>query len=632
MAQPSVAAYFNTRKRVAIDELKINRARKVLIVDEGEGKLSAKAITENNGYQPTKVEPMETSEEASEIEKVVPNKIFKKVGKTQNTRKSAVRSSALKRRSSSTSVKGQQDIQNFVNLKPVQEENNSISPNEENSAIKHITPPASPMKVLNGMDNIQEKTKGAPLNSMKVKLGRSSRLAELKASLSRFGDLQNKLKQVEKVTSKISVKPPPSPKLQNFKAIELEVQLSPQKVQSPQKLYLSPKKDLTARKNLLNLLSPTKNSVALCESPSKKIEDATSKPALSLPFKYRYVAEMFRAIDTISQLLYNRKETITMSKLKPAVENMTKRSLSKRCVAQIKKIYPEAFKYHQEKLRVFGSGKREEKWELVITPLIGGCDHINSDILLSRRRVLFSILLDKVKDYHHEFLMSLEPPMVIPKNEIKRWHPEFDIERVPDIEEDTLPEPPEEMKMTSGKEVLDKAREMFGCNSRMEQALEKLKAKTKEKATETIPDNTPPPSILKGIPKSLLEKVRQRQAAKALISMTRSVDKEQELKLYSRLPELARLTKNLFVSEKKSVLKLDDVVEKLGNCYRISLTKTEMEDHIKLLVKELPEWLVLHQSISKIWFLKQLNRDAEVNLMRNKLEEIVKIKSNQLNS
>lgn len=67
-----------------------------------------------------------------------------------------------------------------------------------------------------------------------------------------------------------------------------------------------------------------------------------------------------------------------------------------------------------------------------------------------------------------------------------------------------------------------------------------------------------------GIPKALLERVRQKQAAKALISMTRSADYEKELLMYSRLPELARLTRNLFVSEKKGVLPLDVVVEKIG--------------------------------------------------------------------
>lgn len=67
-----------------------------------------------------------------------------------------------------------------------------------------------------------------------------------------------------------------------------------------------------------------------------------------------------------------------------------------------------------------------------------------------------------------------------------------------------------------------------------------------------------------GIPKALLERVREKQAAKALISMTRTAENEKEIKMYSRLPELARLTRNLFVSEKKSVLPLDMVVEKLG--------------------------------------------------------------------
>ncbi|KAJ8932814.1 hypothetical protein NQ318_015982 [Aromia moschata] len=354
------------------------------------------------------------------------------------------------------------------------------------------------------------------------------------------------------------------------------MEIDPQKVFSPEKAYLSPKKETSARRNLIHLLSPTKNSVAAYpRSPSKTILEGTSKPSLTLPFKYRYLAEIFRAIDTVSQILYNRKETITFRKLKPAVEEMLKRNLLEKHIAQIKCAYPGAFTFTQEKLKVFGTGMKQEKWELVITPNIGNAEHMNSEILLERRRKLFNILLDKVKDYHQEFLTTLDPPMNIAKDKITRWHPEFDIERVPDIDTDTLPQPPQEEKFTTGREVLEKAKQLFNCNTRMEQALQKLQQSKEANATivKDEQSNEAPCSVLKGIPKALLEKVRQRQAAKALLSMTRSADKEKEVLMYSRLPEIARLTRNLFVSEKKGVLPLDTVVEKLesGKCATTAL-------------------------------------------------------------
>jgi chromatin licensing and DNA replication factor 1 len=40
-----------------------------------------------------------------------------------------------------------------------------------------------------------------------------------------------------------------------------------------------------------------------------------------------------------------------------------------------------------------------------------------------------------------------------------------------------------------------------------------------------------------------------------------------------RLPELARILRNLFVTEKKSIMPLDFTLEKLGNSYREKLPK-----------------------------------------------------------
>ncbi|KAJ8942003.1 hypothetical protein NQ314_010232 [Rhamnusium bicolor] len=618
MAQPSVACFFNTRKRSAIEETKINRARKVLLLDSSN--LTSQA---NDGLETKRGKILSQNINGKDV------LCTKNINKPQDKEEIRILPNKIRERKKMREVANNQDIQQLLITMDKREK--IIKGSSEQTVIdevkeceRHVTPPSTPKKMVNAMDKLKQKPDGPSIKEIKRKMTRSARLAELKASINRFQEGATKLKDVEKKTSLI----PESPKLKNFKTIELEVQTSPQKVFSPEKAYLSPRKDSSARRNLIHLLSPTKNAIsAYPASPSKLILEEASKPALTLPYKYRYLAEMFRCIDTVSQILFNRKETITFRKLKPAVEEMLKRNLLEKHISQIRHIYPEAFKFQQEKVRVFGSGMKQEQWELVLIPNIGNAEHMNSDILLERRRRLFSILINKVKDFHNEFLNSLDPPLIIAKDKITRWHPEFDIERVPDIELATLPQSPLEDKLTTGKEVLEKARQMFNCNTRMEQALQKLKhvAETSTLPAENTEPEEKPTSVLKGIPKALLEKVRQKQAAKALVSMTRSADKEKEVMLYSRLPELARLIRNLFVSEKKSVLPLDVVVEKLGNCYRAHLNKTEMEEHLKVISEEVPNWLIFHD-IRNCIYLK-LAKNADLSLVINKLENIAKQKS-----
>lgn len=57
---------------------------------------------------------------------------------------------------------------------------------------------------------------------------------------------------------------------------------------------------------------------------------------------------------------------------------------------------------------------------------------------------------------HEQFLLKLEEPMVIPKEKIIRWHPEFDVENCKPIEHSELPQPPDVEKATSAQHVLGK--------------------------------------------------------------------------------------------------------------------------------------------------------------------------------
>lgn len=109
-------------------------------------------------------------------------------------------------------------------------------------------------------------------------------------------------------------------------------------------------------------------------------------------------------------MLFNRKEVITFNKLKPAVQEQVRRNFTLEHLAQIKTIYPDAYIYHQEKLRKFGSVSKQERYELVLTPVVeknNGRSTPDADnvlktasessmsptILLERRKKFYNVLL-----------------------------------------------------------------------------------------------------------------------------------------------------------------------------------------------------------------------------------------------
>lgn len=48
-------------------------------------------------------------------------------------------------------------------------------------------------------------------------------------------------------------------------------------------------------------------------------------PGLTLPYKYKVLSEMFRSMDTIVGMLFNRSETVTFAKVKQGVQDMMRK-------------------------------------------------------------------------------------------------------------------------------------------------------------------------------------------------------------------------------------------------------------------------------------------------------------------
>lgn len=432
-------------------------------------------------------------------------------------------------------------------------------------------------------------------------------------------------------------------------------------------VLMSPKKTITPRR----IFSPSKSSIG---SPTKcsnvpayqrfQSLAETGRATLQMPYKYRCLAETFKCLDTVCSMFFNRRETITMKKLKPAVQRMLRRNFSETSLAQIKFLYPDAYKFVQKKMLNAGSHTKYDYYQLVITPNVqakcetttsfvaaklneddiirsGQEQTMNPQIMIERQQIFNNLLLNVVKDEHDKFLRSMDPPMIIPKEKINRWHAEFDLQNCPEIGSAELPQPPNVEKFSSAKDILSTARNLFNCATPMERVMQRYEAKqhqirsaqsectdtesepstptglTFDKAT-AAPEN-PVSAILKGVPKSLLERIRAKQAAKALDAMTRRPSQDKEAGRYERLPELARHLRNIFVTESKSVLELEIVLSKIENSFRERMTKDGLKELLQLIAKEAPDnWLSFH-FIRKTDFVK-IKKDIDLNDIIRHLE------------
>lgn len=215
MAQPSVACYFGSRKRSAVEDTKINRAKKVLVLDSDQitpKYFIDKKLVNSNEEIRTEVCNSKNTDKNLLTKKVISIPSSKQTRVSNNTSKSS-KIKNIRR----TSTTNNRDIQRMINnMKNKTEESTVLERNEE---VIHITPPGTPTKFINALDKVKEKPDGPSIKEIRKKITRSARLAELKASIGRFQENDNKLKDIKKETKKI----PESPKLKSFKTIELEV-------------------------------------------------------------------------------------------------------------------------------------------------------------------------------------------------------------------------------------------------------------------------------------------------------------------------------------------------------------------------------------------------------------------------
>jgi len=442
---------------------------------------------------------------------------------------------------------------------------------------------------------------------VKEKLTKTGKLADLKKCLSSINAASNKNKLTEKVKKETTKETP--------KEESSEATTSP----------TGPKESTTAKPS----------------APAYERFHALSQPAtdsLPLPHSYKVLVDTFRCTDTVVAMMHNRQERITLSKVRKAVQEMMRKDFGDLKLQQISTVFPTAYLCTWEKiLSRFGAAKNE--YELLVAAntnykndIIGdedlekakGYTKMAPNMLVERKRIFSNSLLEIVKKHHAEFLSNLSPPIQVESDRITKWHRDFDLDACTPVQPTPFPLKPVVEKLVTAREVLDKAEELFNLNPKLSEALVTISEKVKEDSKEEPKCASPPkpepvlPKGLKGLNSKLIEKIRAKEAAKAKMQMVVNPEETKKLERYKRLPGLARIIRNIFISEKKAALDIKFVAKKAAEAHFGFLNQKNVEEDIKELVKVASPWPTLHL-IRDINYLK-IRNDIDINVVVEKLE------------
>lgn len=303
---------------------------------------------------------------------------------------------------------------------------------------------------------------------IKAKLGQTGKLADLKERMAKLSNL--KISPRSHHSSAIIMSPVKDavvPRLGGGKGMSLDVviPLSPSKMKSP--LKASPRKK-TVEKTL-----------------DLRDDDNSNLP---IPKSYKFLEEIFRTVDHLVSIKFNRREIVKVADLKRNVQTALRKNFSESYLRKIRCVFPQAFHYVWE--HITGKfGIKKEDYELTVWPNMKYADDLRNGTeapsvfnpaqletlstkgLVERRRLFRRLLVSMVRDHHRNFLANLDPPIELDEAKLKRWHKMFDVESCPDVDMTPLPPKPDVVKITKASEVLTAKRDLFGINSRLENAL-----------------------------------------------------------------------------------------------------------------------------------------------------------------
>jgi len=471
---------------------------------------------------------------------------------------------------------------------------------------------ASSSKVMDALNKM-------PAKEVKAKIKTVNKLADLQAQLRELKKDKNltakrALFQDGGSTSSSAAKKEPT-----AKAASLIPPASPQKLLEDH----APKAAAAATA----ISSPSKTGPKA--SPRKAIpafvryqELAQPDKYLPLPNRYKSLSEIFRNLDIIVSMKFNRQEMIRVPDLKPAMQNITRKTFSEFYLRQIRCVFPKAYKYIWEKVKD-RLGRHTGDFVLHMSPDQGvkAGATLSPQIKVERMKMFQHALLNIVHDYHRDFLTKIGITG-ISDDVVTKWHKDFKLEEVPDIDEEELPAKPDvEEKVRNPKEMLAK---LAGVNERLEQSLNALQtAKVDEKVAAAAAAAAPKiRKELKGLRPELIQKILANEKAKQIRDMTQSTEERKDLEQLKELVDIAPVIINCHRSHRKgAVVALDTLAAVTADSHGRK-SKQSMLQLIQTFLRLVPECMEV-KTIERTKYVKLLRTSPDVNQVKKIIENLV---------
>ncbi|TPX48645.1 hypothetical protein SeMB42_g01927 [Synchytrium endobioticum] len=364
-------------------------------------------------------------------------------------------------------------------------------------------------------------------------------------------------------------------------------------------------------------ITPTTKSLKTVTSPLS----ATSKPThvkykhlvepgvvLPLPKKYELLERFFHALEHTIIFAKSRDQSPILCRMQKPIENMVNRTLELSHLAQIVRVYPEA--YQIKPIRIDYQGVKVESLvidiprsrTLATSPRESTVDQ---NAWKPRREILHNRLLDLVKTEHAKLLLKLKFTLKYDPMEVATWHPRFDLESIPDIPQAILPFFPKRELMTL-EEMLEaraksKNKPIVESSSPLAEPTTPTPRQTRKSTSpppcssslplsETVPVSVPAKPLSRSA--ALLERIREKEKKKLEQSLFKKVQTPEEEKRrmrLSRLPDVVRCLFVLYVTSQKNVLPLMTVSKHVADGSKAGLSEDEAREHLKLLASVLPD-------------------------------------------
>ncbi len=296
--------------------------------------------------------------------------------------------------------------------------------------------------------------------------------------------------------------------------------------------------------------SPQKKDVPeVGQSPNlvQKLQKQVIQPSKNLPIpeSYEHLAILFGRLDELVAMLYNRSESITVTKIKAALQKATNKTVTDDHLKQIRDVFPSAYTFTWE-AKLNSAGKKTGDHELYLVPNLTDNDKMaNADTpgktpnklrinaMTERKKNFKQRLLAIVQDHHNDFLKD-RGISGLDENEIHQWHKDFDVEKNC-LPIDTLDFPPKPFVEAVERNPLALLEKVRGINKNMEAALNQhIAISTPRKApmtptTKKIMDDFKLNPALRDLSPALRDRILAREREKRVREMTTNETEQKEI-------------------------------------------------------------------------------------------------------